>query len=322
MIFLDENALAPAPDLSPFTITMLGPVLIQFGTEEQRRRFLARAANLDDWWCQGFQASRAPAPTSQRSKTAARREGDHYVVNGSKIWTSTAHEADWCFLLVRTNSNSAKRQEGISFLLADMKTPGITVRSIVSIDGEHHLNEVFFDEVKVPVSLRVHEENRGWDVAKFLLGNERVGIAQLGRSKERAAAARRIACRAGAVDGAFRARAAQLAVDMQSVEIMQYPMVSAAAREQNGRPDPLSSVLKVRDTELLQATTELAMDAAGPLAMPIWARELAALANEPDELAVSAEGAARDYLFLRAASIYGGTNEIQKNILSKAVLQL
>ncbi|MBV8614197.1 MAG: acyl-CoA dehydrogenase family protein, partial [Acetobacteraceae bacterium] len=192
MIFLDENALAPAPDLSPFTITMLGPVLIQFGTEEQRRRFLARAANLDDWWCQGFSEPGAGSDLAAL-KTTARREGEHYIVNGSKIWTSTAHEADWCFLLVRTNPNAATKQEGISFLLLDMRTPGVTVRPIVSIDGEHHLNEVFFDEVKVPVSLRVHEENRGWDVAKFLLGNERVGIAQLGRSKERAAAANRIA---------------------------------------------------------------------------------------------------------------------------------
>ncbi|MBV8615341.1 MAG: acyl-CoA dehydrogenase family protein [Acetobacteraceae bacterium] len=321
MIFLDENALAPAPDLSPFTITMLGPVLIQFGTEEQRRRFLARAANLDDWWCQGFSEPGAGSDLAAL-KTAARLEGDHYIVNGSKIWTSTAHEADWCFLLVRTSPAAAKKQEGISFLLVDMGTPGITVRPIVSIDGEHHLNEVFFDDVRVPVSLRVHEENRGWDVAKFLLGNERVGIAQLGRSKERAAAAQRIARHAGALDPAFRARAAQLAVDMQALEVTQYRMVAASARQQDGRPDPLSSVLKVRGTELLQATTELAMDAAGPLAMPLWARELAALTNEPDELTVAAEGAARDYLFLRAASIYGGTNEIQKNILSKAVLRL
>jgi alkylation response protein AidB-like acyl-CoA dehydrogenase len=321
MIFLDENALAPAPDLSPFTITMLGPVLIQFGTAEQKSRFLDRARNLDDWWCQGFSEPGAGSDLAAL-KTSARREGEHYVVNGSKIWTSTAHEADWCFLLVRTNQSAEKKQEGISFLLVDMRTPGITVRPIVSIDGEHHLNEVFFDDVRVPVSLRVHEENRGWDVAKFLLGNERVGIAQLGRSKERADAAKRIARRAGAVDDAFRARAAQLAVDMQALEITQYRMVAAYARQQDGRPDPLSSVLKVRGTELLQATTELAMDAAGPLAMPLWARDLATLANEPDELIVAAEGAARDYLFLRAASIYGGTNEIQKNILSKAVLRL
>ncbi|MEO8714363.1 MAG: acyl-CoA dehydrogenase family protein, partial [Acetobacteraceae bacterium] len=175
MIFLDENALAPAPDLSPFNITMIGPVLIQFGTTEQKARFLARAANLDDWWCQGFSEPGAGSDLAAL-KTAARRDGDEYVVNGSKIWTSTAQHADWCFVLVRTDAGTAKKQEGISFLLVDMTTPGITIRPIVSIDGEHHLNEVFFDDVRVPVAMRVHAENRGWDVAKFLLGNERVGI--------------------------------------------------------------------------------------------------------------------------------------------------
>jgi len=300
---------------------MIGPVLIQFGTEEQTRRFLARAANLDDWWCQGFSEPGAGSDLAAL-KAAARREGDHYVVNGSKIWTSTAHQADWCFVLVRTNPGAAKPQEGISFLLVDMRTPGITVRPIVSIDGEHHLNEVFFDDVKVPVSLRVHAENRGWDVAKFLLGNERTGIAQVGASKGRVRAATEMARRTGALDAAFRGRAAQLEVDLRALEIMQYRMVSAQASQQDGRPDPLSSVLKVRGTELQQATTELAMDAAGPLAMPLWARELAALANEPHELAARAEGAAREYLFLRACTIYGGSNEIQKNILSKAVLRL
>ncbi len=177
MIFLEENQVAPAPELSGFNITMLGPVLIQFGTEEQKKRFLPRAANLDDWWCQGFSEPGAGSDLASL-KTAAKRDGDHYVVNGQKIWTSTAHQADWCFLLVRTNPNAAKRQEGISFLLVDMKTPGITVRPIISIDGSHHLNEVFFDDVRVPVENRVYEENRGWDVAKFLLGNERTGIAR------------------------------------------------------------------------------------------------------------------------------------------------
>ena len=321
MIFVDENALAPAPDLSPFNITMIGPVLIQFGTDEQKSRFLDRARNLDDWWCQGFSEPGAGSDLAAL-RTAARREGDHYIVNGSKIWTSTAHQADWCFVLVRTNPNAAKPQEGISFLLVDMRTPGITVRPIISIDGEHHLNEVFFDDVKVPLSLRVHEENRGWDVAKFLLGNERTGIAQVGASKGRVRAATEMARRTGALDTAFRGRAAQLEVDLRALEIMQYRMVSAQARQQDGRPDPLSSVLKVRGTELQQATTELVVDGAGPLAMPLWARELAAFANEPDELATRAEGAAREYLFLRACTIYGGSNEIQKNILSKAVLRL
>ncbi|MDE2582181.1 MAG: acyl-CoA dehydrogenase family protein [Rhodospirillales bacterium] len=327
MIFIEENQAAPAPELLSFNITMLGPVLIQFGTEEQKRRFLPRAANLDDWWCQGFSEPGAGSDLASL-KTAARREGDHYVVNGSKIWTSTAHNADWCFVLVRTNPNAAKRQEGISFLLVDMKTPGITVRPIISIDGAHHLNEVFFDDVKVPVEMRIHEENRGWDVAKFLLGNERTGIARLGKSRERVAAAKE-AARAVRFNGkpliedpTFRQRVAQLEVDMKALQITQYRVVSAGAKKSDGRPDPLSSVLKVKGTELLQSTTELAMDAAGPLAMPIWAQELAEMANEPDMLAEAAEQAAGNYLFLRAASIYGGTNEIQKNILSKAVLRL
>ena len=327
MIFIEENQAAPAPELLSFNITMIGPVLVQFGTEAQKRRFLPRAANLDDWWCQGFSEPGAGSDLAAL-KTAAKRVGDHYIVNGSKIWTSTAHNADWCFVLVRTNPNAAKRQEGISFLLVDMQTPGITVRPIVSIDGAHHLNEVFFDDVKVPVDMRVHEENRGWDVAKFLLGNERTGIARLGKSRERVAAAkeaaRAVRCNGRPLieDAAFRHRVAQLEVDMKALQITQYRVVSAGARKTDGRPDPLSSVLKVKGTELLQSTTELAMDAAGPLAMPVWAQELAELANAPDPLAEAAEQATGSYLFLRAASIYGGTNEIQKNILSKAVLRL
>src|SRR5579859_7201268 len=184
MIFLEENQLAPAPEVSSFNITMIGPVLIQFGTDEQKKRFLPRAANVDDWWCQGFSEPGAGSDLAAL-KTAGKRVGDEYIVNGEKIWTSTAHMADWCFLLVRTNPDAPKRQEGISFLLVDMKTPGITVRPIISIDGTHHLNEVFFDDVKVPVSMRVGPENKGWDVAKYLLGNERTGIARIGKSKER-----------------------------------------------------------------------------------------------------------------------------------------
>jgi len=327
MIFLEENQMAPAPELSSFNITMIGPVLLQFGTEEQKQRFLPRAANLDDWWCQGFSEPGAGSDLASL-KTAAKLDGDHYVVNGQKIWTSTAHHADWCFLLVRTNPNARKRQEGISFLLVDMKTPGITVRPIVSIDGSHHLNEVFFDDVKVPVSLRVHEENKGWDVAKYLLGNERTGIARLGKSRERVNASIDLARKVNMngqpliTDPAFRQRVAQLQVDMKALEITQYRVVSAYDKAKGaGRPDPLSSVLKVKGTELLQATTELAVDVAGPMATPIWAAELAAM-NEPDELMEAGSASTGSYLFLRAASIYGGTNEIQKNILTKAVLGL
>ncbi len=327
MIFLEENLMAPAPELLSFNTTMLGPVLLQFGTEEQKKRFLPRAANLDDWWCQGFSEPGAGSDLASL-KTAAKLDGDHYVVNGQKIWTSTAHNADWCFLLVRTDPNARKRQEGISFLLVDMKTPGITVRPIISIDASHHLNEVFFDDVRVPVAMRVHAENKGWDVAKFLLGNERTGIARLGKSRERVHAAVAMAHEVNQggrpliEDQVFRQRIAQLQVDMKALEITQYRVVSAYDQAKGaGRPDPLSSVLKVKGTELLQATSELTVDVAGPQSTPIWAQELAAM-NEPDELMEAGSASTGGYLMLRAASIYGGTNEIQKNILTKAVLGL
>jgi alkylation response protein AidB-like acyl-CoA dehydrogenase len=328
MIFLDENLAAPAPDLSPFNITMLGPVLIRFGTEAQKRRFLPRAANLDDWWCQGFSEPGAGSDLAAL-KTRAGREGDHYVVNGQKIWTSTAHNADWCFCLVRTDTQTAKRQDGISFLLIDMRTPGVEVRPIISIDGSHHLNEVFFTDARVPAENLVGEENRGWSVAKFLLGNERTGIARLGKSKERTRFAKEVAREVRAngrpliEDRAFRTRVAQLEVDMRALEITQMRVVSAYDKAKDGgRPDPLSSVLKIKGTELLQATSELVMDVGGPQAMPVWQQELAALANEPAVVPDWAPQMAPAYLMLRAASIYGGTNEIQKNILNKAVLGL
>ena len=328
MIFLEENLAAPAPELSSFNITMLGPVLVQFGTDAQKKRFLPRAANIDDWWCQGFSEPGAGSDLASL-RTKAEKEGDFYIVNGQKIWTSTAHNADWCFCLVRTNPAAAKRQEGISFLLIDMKTPGIEVRPIISIDGSHHLNEVFFTDVKVPAENLVGEENKGWNVAKFLLGNERTGIAQLGKSKERTEFARFLA---GEVrmngqplvqDHSFRTRIAQLEVELKALEITQMRVVSDQEKSQDsGKPDPLSSVLKIRGTELQQASTELAMDAGGPPTMAVWQRELAATMNEPPIGPTWAPALATEYLFLRAASIYGGTNEIQKNILNKAVLGL
>jgi alkylation response protein AidB-like acyl-CoA dehydrogenase len=326
MMFLEENQLAPAPDMQIFNIGMIGPVLIQFGTDEQKRRFLPGAANLDVWWCQGFSEPGAGSDLAAL-KTAAKREGDEYIVNGQKIWTSTAHMADWCFVLVRTDPQAPKRQEGISFLLIDMRTPGITVRPIISIDGTHHLNEVFFDDVRVPVAMRVGPENKGWDVAKFLLGNERSGIARLGKSKERVRFARESAAdmRAGGrpliEDSEFRRRIAQLETDIKALEITQLRVLSAQ-KEGESKQDPLTAVLKVKGTELLQATSELVMDIGGPLSMPDWAQELAALSNEPELGPSWATEATRSYLMLRAASIYGGTNEIMKNIVSKAVLGL
>ena len=332
MIFQDENMLAHAPEVNSFNITMIGPVLIQFGTPEQKERFIAPTANLDIWWCQGFSEPGSGSDLASL-KTSAVLDGDHYVVNGQKIWTSTAHHADWIFALVRTNPQARKPQEGISFLLIDMKTPGITVRPIISIDGSHHFNEVFFDDVRVPVTQRVYEENKGWDVAKFLLGNERTGIARLGKSMERINYAQELARdvrqngKPLIEDAGFRQRVAKLQVQAKALELTQLRVVAKAAGNSDGKPDPFSSVLKIKGTELLQDTAELVMDIAGPLAMPDWAKELDLLNRESgdNEPLIGPEWAgyaAPPYLMLRAASIYGGTNEIQKNILNKAILRL
>jgi alkylation response protein AidB-like acyl-CoA dehydrogenase len=182
-IFQEELQLTPAPQPLGFGVTMVGPVMIAFGSEEQKQRFLPRIANLDDWWCQGFSEPGAGSDLASL-RTAAKRDGDHYIVNGQKTWTTLAQHADWIFCLVRTDPQ-AKKQEGISFLLIDMKTPGITVRPIVTIDGGREVNEVFLDDVKVPAENLVGQENRGWDYAKYLLGRERTGIARVGLSKER-----------------------------------------------------------------------------------------------------------------------------------------
>ena len=325
-IFQDEMQQAPAPAPLPFGVSMVGPVIIAFGSVAQKQRFLPRIANIDDWWCQGFSEPGAGSDLASL-KTAAKRDGEHYVVNGQKTWTTMAQYADWIFCLVRTDAQ-VKKQEGISFLLIDMRTPGITVRPIVTIDGGAEVNEVFFDDVRVPVERRIHAENKGWDVAKYLLGNERTGIARLGKSRERVSSAVSMAREVNfggkplIEDPVFRQRVAQLQVDMKALEITQYRVVSAYDKAKGaGKPDPLSSVLKVKGTELLQATSELAVDVSGPYATPIWAQELEAL-NEPDDLMEAGSAGTGGYLMLRAASIYGGTNEIQKNILTKAVLGL
>ncbi|HML06985.1 MAG TPA: acyl-CoA dehydrogenase family protein, partial [Xanthobacteraceae bacterium] len=243
-IFREEVQQAPAPEPLPFGVNMVGPVIIAFGNEAQKKRFLPRIANLDDWWAQGFSEPGAGSDLASL-KAAARRADGHYVVNGQKTWTTLAQYADWIFCLVRTDP-AAKKQQGISFLLIDMKTPGITVRPIQTIDGGREVNEVFFDDVKVPVENLVGEENKGWDVAKYLLGHERTGIARLGKSKERVAFAKKTAHEMRAngkpliEDPGFRQRVAQLEVDLKALEITQYRVVSAYEKREAGKPDPLS----------------------------------------------------------------------------------
>jgi pimeloyl-CoA dehydrogenase large subunit len=324
-IYREELQQAPAPDPLPFGVNMVGPVIIAFGSEAQKRRHLPRIANLDDWWCQGFSEPGAGSDLASL-KTAARREGDHYVVNGQKTWTTLAQYADWMFCLARTDQ-AAKKQDGISFLLIDMKTPGITVRPITTIDGGQEVNEVLFDDVRVPIENRVGEENRGWDYAKFLLGNERSGIARVGVSKARLRRLREIAAleRVGdkplIEDERFRVKIAAIEVELKALEMTQLRVVAAERR--GNRPDPASSILKIKGSEIQQAISELLLEAIGPYAVVGEApHEEDERRNEPPVGHDWATGLAPQYFNMRKVSIYGGSNEIQKNIIAKAILGL
>jgi pimeloyl-CoA dehydrogenase large subunit len=324
-IYREELQQAPAPDPLPFGVNMVGPVIIAFGSEAQKRRHLPRIANLDDWWCQGFSEPGAGSDLASL-KTAARREGDHYVVNGQKTWTTLAQYADWMFCLARTDQ-AAKKQDGISFLLIDMRTPGITVRPITTIDGGQEVNEVFLDEVRVPIENRVGEENRGWDYAKFLLGNERSGIARVGVSKARLRRLREIAAleRVGdkplIEDERFRVKIAAIEVELKALEMTQLRVVAAERR--GNRPDPASSILKIKGSEIQQAISELLLEAIGPYAVAGEApHEEDERWNEPPVGHDWTTGLAPQYFNMRKVSIYGGSNEIQKNIIAKAILGL
>lgn len=325
-IFREELMLAPAPSPLAFNTNMCGPVVIAFGTPEQKARFLPRMANLDDWWCQGFSEPGAGSDLAGL-KCKAVRDGDHYVVNGQKTWTTLAQHADWIFLLVRTDPN-AKKQEGISFLLADMKTPGITVRPIITIEGGHEVNEVFFDDVRVPVENLVGTENRGWDCAKFLLGNERFGQARVGASRERIRRLKLLA-REAQLDGkpliedaAFRMQMAEIEVELQALEMTVMRVIAnETKRAGSNKPDPTTSVLKIMGTTIQQGVSELLMRAAGPYAW-VDGDPDAEGSNEWDLAPDWAFGLAGTYFNWRKQSIYGGSNEIQRNIMAKAFLGL
>jgi alkylation response protein AidB-like acyl-CoA dehydrogenase len=304
----------------PFGLAMVGPVIYTFGTPEQKAHFLPRILSGEDWWCQGYSEPGSGSDLASL-RTRAVREGDHYIVNGQKTWTTLAQYADWIFCLVRTDPN-VKQQEGISFLLIDMKTPGITVKPIIVLDGAHEVNEVFFDNVKVPVENRIGEENKGWTYAKFLLVNERSGIAGVARSKKAIERLKEIA-RAETLDGKpliktdeFSNKVAQLEIDLTALE---YTELRTLARESKGQmAGPESSILKIKGTEVQQRITELTLEAVGYYGYPDD-RKLGG--NEyigPDY----ALGSAGRYFNMRKASIYGGSNEIQRNIIAKAVLGL
>lgn len=326
-IFMEELLRAPAPEPLSFNINMVGPVIYTFGTQAQKDHFLPKIRNLDYWFCQGFSEPGAGSDLAAL-KTAAVREGDHYVINGQKIWTSTAHNADWMFALIRTDPSAAKPQQGISFLLIDMKTPGLTVRPIITIDGEHHTNEVFFDDVRVPVENRVGEENKGWDYAKFLLGNERTGIARVGLSKGRIDRAIEIARKAPVAGGGtldrdsdFRKRVIKLQVELKALEISALRIIDRQRRSADGKPDPASSILKLRGAETQQAAAELMVDAAGPAAAPFGDFRKGFGTDVPPGFD-QADGAIKVHFATRPATIYGGASEVQKNIIAKAILGL
>jgi pimeloyl-CoA dehydrogenase large subunit len=319
-LFTEELQLAPAPRPLAYSVYMLGPVLIAFGSEEQKRRFLPRIANLDDWWCQGFSEPDAGSDLAA-VKTAARRVGEHYVVNGQKTWTSYAQYADWIFCLVRTDP-AAKKQQGISFLLIDMKSKGVSVRPIQTIDGGHEINEVFFDNVEVPVENLVGEENRGWDYAKFLLSAERINLARIGVSKERLRRVRELAARepcngrALIEDPRFREKLAALEIELKALELTQLRVVSNVTHSTSNAPDPASSILKIKGSEMQQATSELLMQVLGPQAIRGHAPEDPAL--ESDWTAAITP----NYFNWRKVSIFGGSNEIQKTIIARTILGL
>jgi alkylation response protein AidB-like acyl-CoA dehydrogenase len=317
-IFLDELHQAGAPEPISFNVAMLGPVVIAYGTEEQKRRLLPRLANLDEWWCQGFSEPGAGSDLANIS-TTARREGDHYIVNGQKIWQGMGHWADWGFFLVRTDPQAPKKQAGITFLLIDMKSPGVSLSPIITLDGRHEVNSVFLDDVRVPVESRLGEENQGWTVAKHLLGNERTNIARVGVTKRILARTRRAAANTGLLQAPlFAARLARVEVMLQAVETLQLRVLAAQVKE--NRPDSRASILKLRSVEVRQAASELLMEACGSQGLSFVRFET----GETPPFDENDEGwsASAVCFNLRAASIYGGASEVQRNILADSVLGL
>ncbi len=317
-IFEEECAFAGCPPLIPFGLKMCGPVLHRFGTEDQKKRFLPDIYNGTIFWCQGYSEPGSGSDLASL-KTSAKRDGDSYIVNGQKTWTTWAHHADWIFCLVRTDPNAPKRQEGISFLLFDMKTPGITIRPLVLMDGGHEVNEVFFDDVRVPAENLIHKEGDGWTVAKYLLGHERMGTGGIGGSKRELARVKDLASKQMnngkplIEDTRFRDKLGRVEVELMALEITNLRFLD----QLRGGRDPGAdvSLLKIKGTEIQQALTELLVEVMGPLTQPF----------EPIDAADFDHQTARflpRYLNYRKTTIYAGSNEIQRNIISKMSLGL
>jgi alkylation response protein AidB-like acyl-CoA dehydrogenase len=323
-IFEEESAAAGAPRLLPFGLKMVGPVIMRFGNAAQQGRFLPRILSGEDWWAQGYSEPGSGSDLASL-KTRAERRGDRYLVNGQKTWITLAQHADWIFCLVRTDP-AAKKQAGISFLLIDMKTPGVTVRPITLLDGSQEVNEVWFEDVEVPLENRVGEENSGWTYAKFLLGHERTNIAGVGVSKRELLRLKRIASeerkdgRPLLQDPAFAARLAQVEIDLMALEITNLRVLAAEAERR--APGAEASLLKIKGTEIQQELTELMMHAVGPYALPFRREVMRERFSGAPIGPAYASPLAAAYLNLRKASIYGGSNEIQKNIIAQTILGL
>lgn len=324
-ILSEELALAGAPMIMPFGIGMVGPVIYTYGSDAQKAQHLPGILDGSVWWCQGYSEPGSGSDLASL-QTRAVRDGDDYVVNGQKIWTTNAHHADWIFALVRTDGTS-KPQQGISFLLIDLATPGIEVKPIVSIDGLHHLNEVYFTDVRVPVSNRVGEEDKGWTYAKFLLGHERTGIAGVAASQRAIESLRMISRTESNSEGSRLCDEEAFTQRLNASEIKLYALAQTEAQilkalEGGGHPGEESSMLKILGTELQQSLEILRVEASAYYALPF---DLALIKNASNEGAFGPDFAIRavsDYNFGRAASIYGGSNEIQRNVIAKAVLSL
>ena len=323
-IFEEESAAAGAPRAVPFGLKMVAPVIMAFGSPAQQQRFLPRILAAEEWWCQGYSEPGAGSDLASL-KMRAVREGNEYVLNGQKTWTTLGQYADWIFCLVRTDFE-AKAQRGISFLLVKMDTPGITVRPIITMDGAHEVNEVYFENVRVPVENLIGEENKGWTYAKFLLGHERTNIAGIGIAKRELARLKRVALQEQKngkpllKDPMFAARVAQVEVDLTALEITNLRVLSAEAEHR--APGPEASILKIKGTEIQQAITELLTQAVGPYALQLR-REAMAAGYQGEHVGPDyATPLAAGYLNMRKLSIYGGSNEIQKNIISQMILGL
>ncbi len=321
-----ELALADTPIIVPFGITMIGPVLIEFGTNTQKENFLPKILNSEHWWCQGYSEPGSGSDLASL-KTKAELKNGKYIINGTKTWTTLAQHADWMFCLVKTK-NSVKPQEGISFIIIDMKSKGITVDPIITLDGSHEVNTVYLEDVEVPEDNLIYEENKGWSVAKFLLSHERTSIAAVGRSKSAVKKLRQIANiendnygRLLIEDVRFRDKLTNLEMDLKALEYMELRILS---EERKGTaPGPEASILKIRGSEIQQKISELTMDAVGYYGLVHEDKNETISRSNTDQIGPDyALNSASNYLNLRKTTIYGGSNEIQKNILSKMVLGL